>query len=72
MTVIELSKVQRLGLSQDAIGQAEHLGIRVGATTERDHAGPFRLEQGQEARVVEICGDDDALLGACPLEDFGV
>jgi hypothetical protein len=66
------SEVQGLGLGEHAIEEGEHLGVRVGATTEEDHAGPVCLEQGEEARVVEIGGDDDAVFGPYSLEDFAV
>jgi len=39
---------ERVGLSENAIEEGQHLGIRVGATAKEDDARPVRLEQGED------------------------
>jgi hypothetical protein len=65
-------ELERAGLGENAIEEGQHLGIRVGATAKQDDARPVRLEQGQETGVVEIRGDDDAVVDSGPLQDHAV
>jgi len=52
-------EIQRDTPGQDSIHQIQHLCVRVRPTSEEDDAGPVRLLEGEQARVVEVRGDDD-------------
>ena len=55
---LRVLEIQLGRLSQDAVEEGEHLGVRIGAAAEEDHPRARGLEESEEARVVEVCGDD--------------
>jgi hypothetical protein len=65
-------EVKLLGSTEDPAKQAKHVGVRIRSAAEEDDPGAGSFRRGDQARIVQVRGDNHAPLIACDFEDSSV